>query len=152
MGQNDELKIGVMVRGSGSFQEDKRSLRLDVLADYLPSSSRFVLLQKELNGLEKSFVESDDKWIAPCLDFSETAAVCDLLDVIISVDTSVAHLALAMGKPTLVLLPFRPDWRWGCEADKTVWYPRCLLLRQNQRDDWTNVLNLISTTVTKLTS
>ncbi len=152
IGKLGGLKIGIMARGSGSFQEDRRSLELEKLIDYLPKNASFVLLQKELNDFEKGLIESQDHWIAPCLDFSGTAAVCDLLDLVISVDTSILHLAAGMGKPTILLLPFRPDWRWGVQSDETVWYPECLLLRQIHRNDWTSVLESIPRAVYKLAS
>ena len=59
--------------------------------------------------------------------FSDTAAICEQLDLIVSVDTSVAHLAAAMGKPTIILLPYRPDWRWGASGCETAWYPSATL-------------------------
>ena len=88
--------------------------------------------------------------MAPCADFLGTAAICDSLDIVISVDTSVVHLAAALGKPTLLLLPFRPDWRWGEKGEKTIWYPSCTLLRQPQHDDWEPVFKSISPVVAKI--
>ena len=147
-----QLKIGVMVRGSGSFNGDKRSIELQKLERYLPSDAGFVLLQKELTKSENKFVASRVEWLAPCSDFSETAAICELLDAVVSVDTSVAHLAAAMGKPTVLLLPFRPDWRWGNEGQKTIWYPSCTLLRQPQHDDWNSIFKFIRPAITKIVS
>ena len=145
-------KIGLMVRGSGSFNGDKRSIELKKIENYLPTDAGFVLLQKDLIESEKRFVQSRANWLAPCADFSETAAICELLDVVVSVDTSVAHLAAAMGKPTLLLLPFRPDWRWGEKGENTIWYSSCTLLRQPQHDDWESVFKLISPNIAKIIS
>ena len=146
------LKVGLMVRGSGSFYGDKRSIELKKIESYLPIDAGFVLLQKELIGSEKRFVQSRANWVAPCTDFSETAAICELLDVVVSVDTSVAHLAAAMGKPTLLLLPFRPDWRWGEKGENTIWYSSCTLLRQPQHDDWESVFKFISPNIANIIS
>ena len=68
---------------SGSFNEDKRSIDLEKLG-YLPFDAGFVLLQKELIGSEEKFIASGDNWVAPCSDFSGTAAICELLDVVVS--------------------------------------------------------------------
>jgi len=72
--------------------------------------------------------------------FSDTAALCEGMDMIISVDTAVAHLGAALGKQTIVLVPNRPDWRWGCSGDKTPWYPSVRLLRQTGHDGWNEAL------------
>lgn len=76
-------------------------------------------------------------------DFAETAGVIDNLDLVIAVDTAVAHLAGAMGKPTWLLLPYRPDWRWGLESADSLWYPRTTLFRQSRPGDWPAVLDKI---------
>jgi len=73
-------------------------------------------------------------------DFSDTAALAELMDVVIAVDTSVAHLAGAIGKPTWILLPFNPDWRWLLGRDDSPWYPTARLFRQPAAGDWASVI------------
>jgi ADP-heptose:LPS heptosyltransferase len=73
-------------------------------------------------------------------DFTDTATLCELVDVVISVDTSVAHLAGMLGKPTWVLLSFSPDWRWLLDRDVSPWYPSIKLYRQTRINDWDSVL------------
>jgi len=83
-------------------------------------------------------------------DFSDTATVIEKLDLIICVDTSVAHLAGALNKPTWLLLPFAPDWRWLLERDDSPWYPSLKLFRQTQRGDWTGVFQAVTKELERL--
>ena len=83
-------------------------------------------------------------------DFSDTAAVLALCDLVITVDTAVAHLAGAMGRPVWVLVPFAPDWRWGLQGEATPWYPTARLFRQNTPGDWDNVLTRAAAELARL--
>jgi len=77
-------------------------------------------------------------------DFSDTAALVELMDVVITVDTSIAHLAGAMGKPVWILLPYSPDWRWMIEREDNPWYPTARLFRQPAIGDWVSVIEKVS--------
>ncbi|MGY9002948.1 MAG: glycosyltransferase family 9 protein, partial [Rhodospirillales bacterium] len=78
------------------------------------------------------------------LDFSDTAALIDAMDLVISVDTSVAHLAGAMGKKTFILLPYSPDYRWMLEKKDSPWYPTVTLFRQPAMGDWDTVISEVT--------
>ena len=136
MNQIAEPKIGIVARGSDSFANDKnRSCDMKALVAQLPENASCIVLQKDLSDDERAFIDSRDNIIAPgemLETFSDTAAICMYLDQVISVDTSVAHLSAALGKPTSVLLAFRPDWRWGAKGDTTSWYPSARLMRQTR--------------------
>jgi tetratricopeptide (TPR) repeat protein len=82
-------------------------------------------------------------------DMADTAALISHLDLVITVDTAVAHLAAALGKPTWVLLPFAPDWRWLLDRDDSPWYPTMRLFRQPRIGDWNSVIEQV---LNKLTS
>ena len=76
-------------------------------------------------------------------DFLETAAIISNCDLIITSDTSVAHLAAGIGKPTWCLLHSVPDWRWGADGEKTFWYPSLRLFRQIEKDNWSEVMDKV---------
>ena len=77
-------------------------------------------------------------------DFSDTAAIMAGLDLVISSDTSVVHLAGALGLPVWVLLQYVADWRWLRDRDDSPWYPTARLFRQPQIDDWESVIRQVS--------
>ncbi|HWQ62084.1 MAG TPA: glycosyltransferase family 9 protein, partial [Negativicutes bacterium] len=85
-------------------------------------------------------------------DFAETAALTANLDLVITVDTSVAHLAAAMGKPTWLLLPYLADWRWLRGREDNPWYPTMRLFRQPKQGDWESVLSQVAQELKKLVS
>ena len=85
-------------------------------------------------------------------DFNDTAALLDLMDLVITVDTSVAHLAGAMGKPVWILLPYNPDWRWLLDRDDSPWYPSARLFRQQQIGNWAGVIDQVRSELLTLAS
>ena len=78
-------------------------------------------------------------------DFASTAALIESLDLVITVDTSVAHLAGALGKPVWVLLAAQPDWRWGMGCADSIWYPSARVFRQSTLGDWSGVVAALET-------
>jgi ADP-heptose:LPS heptosyltransferase len=82
-------------------------------------------------------------WMDEVTDFADTAALIDGLDLVISVDTSVAHLAAAMGKPVWLLNRFAGCWRWLRDREDSPWYPRLRLFTQRERGNWDEVLDRI---------
>ena len=78
-------------------------------------------------------------------DFADTAALISLMDLVISVDTSAAHLAGAMGKPVWILLSFFPDWRWLLDRDDSPWYPTAKLYRQHMPGAWDETIRRAAT-------
>ena len=89
---------------------------------------------------------------ADLTDFTETAALLRCLDLVITVDTSVAHLAGALGCPTWILLPHHPDWRWLLDRDDSPWYPTVRLFRQPKPRDYDSVVDRVSAELTAMIS
>jgi ADP-heptose:LPS heptosyltransferase len=104
----------------------------------------FFSLQKGKAAEETSDPQKDlnlTNWTADLHNFDDTAALIDNLDLVISVDTSVAHLAGALAKPTWLLLPVIPDWRWMLNRSDSPWYPTMRLFRQTKPGDWSSVVS-----------
>jgi hypothetical protein len=130
--------------GSVALKNDQRSM---TLADMLPLVSEqadWVSLQKELREGDQAVLASRAEirhFGEDLRDFSDTAALLDLMDIVVTIDTSVANLAGAMGKPVWILLPFNPhDWRWMLAREDSAWYPTARLFRQPAAGDWTSVI------------
>ena len=130
-----------MVQGSNSFFNDQRQVPLSELAEFLPKSSSYILLHKIVSEEDRAFLSANDNWVAPCPTFSEAAAICQVSSRVISIDTSIAHLSAALGIPTTILLPYRPDWRWGQYESITPWYPSAQLVRQTEHGNWRKALS-----------
>jgi len=146
-------KIGIVWSGSTLHKNDKnRSIMLDLFIKALPDHFQYISLKKEVDNNEallliKSNIIDFSKEIG---DFEDTAAICDQMDLIITVDTSVAHLSGALGKPTWILLPYTPDWRWSLNKETTSWYPNAKLYRQSIERSWVPVLNQIRTDLDRI--
>ncbi|MBV8209851.1 MAG: tetratricopeptide repeat protein [Burkholderiaceae bacterium] len=140
--------VGLVLSGSRSHQRDRvRSIELAQTAPLLQAAATFHLLQKDLPQADEAFLASSGKIVdhrPELADFSDTAALVACMDLVISVDTSVAHLAGAMGYPLWVLLPYVADWRWLLSGDRSPWYPQARLFRQSRRGDWHGVLERIA--------
>lgn len=145
LGASTEPGVGVVWAGSGRHTNDRnRSLALDRLRPVLATPGiRFFSLQKDLRDGD-GHLPTEFPGVAELgsrlTDFTDTAAVVSLLDLVITVDTSVAHLAGALGRPTWVMIPFRPDWRWQLGRNDSPWYPSVRLFRQPRIGDWDAVV------------
>ena len=137
-------RIGLVWSGSASHKNDKnRSLPLKDLEPVLQLPFEFHSLQKEAReNDQKTLFEFNQvhQHQNELNDFSDTAALIDEMDLIISVDTSVAHLAGALGKNVWIILPFHPDYRWMLDRNDSPWYPTCTLFRKSKIDDWSDVV------------
>jgi hypothetical protein len=141
-------RIGLVWSGERSHDNDlNRSMRLATLKPLLEVPDiAFVSLQHEVREEDAALLQSrPDVWRigAKFRDFADTAAAIALLDAVIAVDTAVAHLAGAMGKPLLLLLPFAADFRWMRERTDSPWYPTARLFRQPQFGDWDSVVKVL---------
>ena len=146
--------VGINWQGNPKTEERRllgRSLTLEAFAPITGSSQiSLVSLQKgfgseqlETCSFKDRFVSCQDQ-INETWDFLETAAIIANCDLIITSDTSVAHLAGGMGKTTWLLLKKVPEWRWGLEGDTTFWYPSMRLFRQDEQGDWNKVMERVA--------
>ncbi|MET3908292.1 tetratricopeptide (TPR) repeat protein [Bradyrhizobium sp. S3.3.6] len=145
LGPHTCFRVGLVWAGNPDHKNDhNRSMALRALAPLLDCDVQFVSLQKGVRDHDRAFLAErrDIVDITEHLtDFSETAALMSCLDLVISVDTSVAHLAGALGAPVWTLLPFNPDWRWLLNRDDSPWYRSMKLFRQPTRGDWASVVD-----------
>ena len=144
LGTAQTPRIGLAWSGNSAHKNDRnRSLPLAELLAHLPTGLQYVSLQKEVRDADAALLQArpDILHFGELLeDFSDTAALCQCVDVIVSVDTSVAHLAGALGRPVWILLPSPPDWRWLLARTDSPWYPSATLYRQDHCGEWTAVL------------
>lgn len=149
------LRVGLAWAGGALFRSDPlrtRSVSLERFAPVLGiGGASFVSLQKgeDAAELERSGWKVHD-WMRACGDFLDTAAVIEQLDLVISVDTAVAHLAGALGKPVWMLNRFESEWRWMLEREDSPWYPTMRIFRQSRRGDWDDVIARVASALDKL--
>jgi len=149
-------RMGLVWAGNpGHLNDAHRSLNLAQLVPMLrPYQQHCVALQKTMVGgagqqdapnaeLAASGLAIADGG-AWCSNYAETAALVQSLDVVLTVDTAVAHLAGGLGKPVWLLLPYDPDWRWLLQRQDSPWYPTMKLYRQVQPHDWSAVLTQVA--------
>lgn len=139
------LNVGLVWAGRPEHANDKnRSCALDILKPLFDLKHiRYYGLQKgpagqaaEWTDISPDFINLGDE----LHNFADTAGLLAHLDLLITVDTSVAHLAGAMGRPVWLMVPYIPDWRWGLHGSTSSWYPTMTLFRQNRPKDWDTVV------------
>jgi tetratricopeptide (TPR) repeat protein len=148
LGPKRKPRLGLVWSGSAALRNDKRSMALAEMLPLLSDRAEWVGLQKEVRETDASLLASrpDLRNVGgELMDFADTAALVELMDVVVTVDTSVANLAGAMGKPVWILLPFNPhDWRWMLDREDSPWYPTARLFRQPAPGDWASVIRRVS--------
>jgi tetratricopeptide (TPR) repeat protein len=147
LGARTRPRIGLAWSGRATHWNDRnRTLSLAEWLAHLPPGFQYVSLQKEVRETDRTTLRANPHIMDVARelgDFADTAALCDCLDLIISVDSSVAHLGGALGKRTWILVPFNPDWRWLLGRDDSPWYPTATLYRQKGMGEWREVLERV---------
>jgi tetratricopeptide (TPR) repeat protein len=155
LGPHDRLRVGLVWSGNPNHRNDLiRSTSLRVLSRILDVDATFVSLQKDPRAPDKAELDKTEiiDWTGEFKDLADTAALVKCLDLVISVDTSVAHLAAALGRPTWILLPWTPDYRWLLGRDDSPWYPTVRLFRQSETRDYASVIDRVRLELLQLTT
>jgi tetratricopeptide (TPR) repeat protein len=149
LGSHDTLRVGLVWSGNPKHADDhNRSVPLRAFSRLLAVNATFVSLQKDPRPDDRKAMQDLPELVdfsSDLTDFVETAALIKCLDLIVTVDTSVAHLAAALGRPTWLLLPYTADYRWLLDRDDSPWYPTMRLFRQTSSRDWRDVLDRVRT-------
>jgi tetratricopeptide (TPR) repeat protein len=151
LGQKHGPRVGIVWSGyphPANRNDRKRSLPLQNILALRDQRFSFVSLQKEITPGDRELLAARGPEIThfgtELIDFAETAALASLMDVVVSIDTAVAHLAASLARPTVILLPFAPDWRWLHKREDSPWYPTARLVRQSRPGDWDWVLERVT--------
>ncbi len=154
LGKRTRPRVGLVWSGSTAHKNDKnRSFLLSDFIEGLPDGFQYVSLQKEVRDADRTTLASHRDLLhfgEAIEDFSDTAALCELVDVVVSVDTSVAHLAGGLGRPVWIVLPFNSDWRWLLDRNDSPWYPTVTLYRQQALGDWGQVFKSVAADLRRL--
>ena len=147
LGAHDRLRVGLCWAGNPRQPDDhNRSIALRIFSRLLDVDATFISVQKEMNAQDKAALQEMPGIIDladQLTDFAETAALLACLDLVITVETSVAHLAGALGCKTWTLLCYTPDHRWLLDRDDSPWYPTMRLFRQTRPGDWQGVFERV---------
>jgi hypothetical protein len=139
IGEDERIKIGLVWSGRQDRRSDRhRSIPFDLVTSLL-GDENFIWYSLQVGepvAQHPNLIDMTHK----IHDFSETAALIDNLDLVITIDTAVAHLAGALGKPVWVMLKFSSDWRWLLERSDSPWYPTMRLFRQIRSGRWEDVV------------
>ncbi len=156
LGPKIRPRIGLAWSGQALHNNDRhRSIPLAEFIKLLPDNFQYVSLQNEVRDEDQETLSARPDILHfgdEIEDFTDTAALCDLVDIVVSVDTSVAHLAGAMGKTVWILLPFNPDWRWLLNRSDSPWYATAKLYRRERQGDDSKLFDKIKTDLSQLFS
>ena len=145
LGSKRQPRVGIVWSGGTDYKNDQlRSMKLEEILSSIPEGFQIISLQKEVKDTDLKTLKSYSQILhfgTEQNDFTDAAALCDLMDIIVSVDTSVAHLAGALGKPVNVLLHYNSDFRWLLDKDSSPWYSSMKLFRQGPERCWEIALN-----------
>jgi ADP-heptose:LPS heptosyltransferase len=149
LGHTAKPRVGLVWSGNAAHRNDRnRSIAFAEMLAVIGDWAQWTSLQRDVRESDAPLLASSGnvRHLGGRLrDFADTAALIELMDVVVTVDTSVAHLAGAMGKPVWILLPHVPDWRWLLDRDDSVWYPTARLFRQPTSGDWTSAIRRLGT-------
>jgi Tfp pilus assembly protein PilF len=138
--RGDKPRIAVACSGRATQKDDRyRSISLEELAP-LTAIGQVFIVQPELRDADRRFAAAHSEAMhsleGQIRDFDDSAAILESMDCVVTIDTSLAHLAGAMAKPVSILLPWTPTWRWLVDRPDSPWYPTARLYRQQSRGDW----------------
>jgi Flp pilus assembly protein TadD len=155
IGALPQPRIAIAWSGNPEHDNDgNRSIAFSRLTPlFARSSASFVSIQRDVRPEDATALAAEPRVThvgGELEDFSDTAAVLALCDLVIAVDTAAVHLAGAMGRPVWVLVPFAPDWRWTLHGETTPWYPTARLFRQTALEDWDGVIARIAAELARL--
>ena len=147
LGSATKPRIGLIWSGNlAAGTNRKRRFALSSLLRYLSGDFHYYCLQKEITAADQETLKLTP-WIFQfqdlLQDFSDTAALCENMDLVISIDTSAAHMSCALGKKTWVLLAYAADWRWLLEREDSPWYHAARLFRQTSPGEWNGVFERV---------
>lgn len=146
IGDGPGLRVGLVWAGNPArIRDEERSIPFATFGALLSVPDiRFFSLQKDMRSTDAAALASTAVALGGDLaDFADTAAIASLMDLVISVDTSVVHVAGALGKPVWILIEALPDFRWLLDRDDSPWYPSARLFRQPREGDWESVIEYV---------
>ena len=148
-------RIGIAWSGSlDNYDDRNRSIPFARFREIFSGcNARLYSLQTEVRNEDRAAFDASPgvtNFMGRIRDFADTAAVIEATDLVVSVDTAVAHLAGALAKPVWILLPFAPDWRWLLDRTDNPWYPTARLFRQSRAGDWDSVFADVRASLRKM--
>jgi tetratricopeptide (TPR) repeat protein len=156
LGALDLPRVAIAWSGNAGHMNDRnRSIAFGRLASLFSVPATFVSIQRDVRAEDAAALAAASRVThvgGELEEFSDTAAIIALADLVVTVDTAVAHLAGAMGRPLWVLVPFAPDWRWTLQGETTPWYPAARLFRQTAPGDWDGVIARVGAELARFTA